>query len=106
MTVHTRGEEMAGVQQHQETFPEWDRNTRAPVPLPAAKSCDCQFHIYGDPKKYPPKQSAYYQPPDATFQDMQRVLKVLGFERGVIVYPMPYGSDNRLLFDTLEGLGV
>src|SRR5262249_40899337 len=28
--------------------PEWVRETRAPVPLPPPKSCDCQFHIFGD----------------------------------------------------------
>jgi predicted TIM-barrel fold metal-dependent hydrolase len=91
--------------QEQTVFPQWVRETRAPVPLPPLKSCDCQFHIYGDPARYPPKKDAYYQPPDATFEDMRRVLKTLGFERGVIVHPMPYDTDHRLLIDTLEGLG-
>jgi 2-pyrone-4,6-dicarboxylate lactonase len=86
-------------------FPQWVRETRAPVPLPPPKSCDCQFHIYGDPARYPPKKDAYYQPPEATFEDMRGVLKALGFERGVIVHPMPYDIDHRLLIDTLEGLG-
>jgi 2-pyrone-4,6-dicarboxylate lactonase len=80
------------------------RETRAPVPLPPAKSCDCQFHIYGDPQTYPPKQNAYYQPPNATFDDIRGVLATLGFERGVIVHPMPYDTDHRLLIDTLSGL--
>jgi 2-pyrone-4,6-dicarboxylate lactonase len=91
--------------QEQTAFPQWVRETRAPVPLPPPKSCDCQFHIYGDPAKYPPKKDAYYQPPDATFEDMRRVLKTLGIERGVIVHPMPYDTDHRLLIDTLKGLG-
>jgi 2-pyrone-4,6-dicarboxylate lactonase len=91
--------------QEQAAFPQWVRETRAPVPLPPPKSCDCQFHIYGDPAKYPPKKDAYYQPPDASFADMQGVLQALGFERGVIVHPMPYDTDHRLLIDTLEGLG-
>src|SRR4051794_32762778 len=82
----------------------WIRETRAPNPLPPPKSCDCQFHIYGDPKKYPPKKGAYYQPPDATFEHMRGVLKTLGFERGVIVHPMPYDTDHRLLIDTLSAL--
>jgi predicted TIM-barrel fold metal-dependent hydrolase len=88
----------------QEEFQNWIRETRAPVPLPPPKSCDCQFHIYGDPKKYPPKKNAYYQPPDATFEHMRGVLAALGFERGVIVHPMPYGADHRLLIDTLGSL--
>ena len=90
--------------QDQTVFPQWVRETRAPVPLPPPKSCDCQFHIYGDPAKYPPKKDALYQPPDATFADMRGVLKALGIERGVIVHPMPYDTDHRLLIDTLSGL--
>ncbi len=86
-------------------YPEWDRSPRPPVPLPPPKSCDCQFHIYGDRAKYPPKKDAYYDPPDATFADMRLVLKTLGIDRGVIVHPMPYDTDHRLLIDTLEGLG-
>ena len=96
---------MAGASEaQQQSPPSWIRETRAPVPLPPPKSCDCQFHIYGDPQRYPPKQNAYYQPPDATFEHMRGVLKALGFERGVIVHPMPYDTDHRLLIDTLSSL--
>lgn len=85
-------------------FLEWDRDTRSPSPPPPPLSCDCQFHIYADPEKYPPKQGAIYDPPDATFEDMTGVLKKLGFARGVIVHPMPYDTDHRLLIDTLSAL--
>jgi 2-pyrone-4,6-dicarboxylate lactonase len=90
--------------QNHSVFPTWVRETRAPVPLPPPKSCDCQFHIYGDPAKYPPRKDALYQPPEATFADMRGVMKTLGIERGVIVHPMPYDTDHRLLIDTLEAL--
>jgi 2-pyrone-4,6-dicarboxylate lactonase len=93
---------VAGAQQ--QTIPDWERATRPPVPLPPAKSCDCQFHIYGDTKTYPPKKDPLYPPPDATFADMRGVLHTLGFQRGVIVHPMPYDTDHRLLIDTLSGL--
>jgi 2-pyrone-4,6-dicarboxylate lactonase len=86
-------------------FLEWARDTRAPSPPPPPLSCDCQFHIFADPKKYPPKPEAIYEPPDATFQDMAGVLRKLGFARGVIVHAMPYDTDHRLLIDTLSGLG-
>jgi 2-pyrone-4,6-dicarboxylate lactonase len=93
------------MQRQLESFPEWVRDTRAPVPLPPPKSCDCQIHIYGDPRIYPPKPDATYTPPDATFEDARRVIGTLGFERGVIVHPMPYGSNHQLLIDVLEALG-
>jgi 2-pyrone-4,6-dicarboxylate lactonase len=86
-----------------EKFPEWIREVRAPAPLPPPRSCDCQFHIYEDPAKFPPKHDPWYEPPRATFEDAKRVLRTLGLERGVIVYPMPYDTDNRLLFHVLEG---
>jgi 2-pyrone-4,6-dicarboxylate lactonase len=86
------------------TFLEWERNTRAPSPPVPPLSCDCQFHIYADPKIYPPKQGALYEPPKATFQDVRRVLRKLGFARGVVVHAMPYDTDHRLLIDTLSSL--
>ncbi len=75
-----------------------------PNPPPPPGSCDCQFHIYGDPTKYPPGAAATYPPIDATFQDAVAMHRALGFERGVIVHSSVYGSDHRLLLDTLENL--
>lgn len=88
-----------------ETFPEWIRETRPPNLKPPPKSCDCQIHIYGDLEKYPPKPDTLYLPPPASFEDAVGVMNILGFERGVIVHPMPYGSNHQLLIDVLEGLG-
>lgn len=81
---------------------EWDRATRLPNPPPPAGSCDCQFHIYGDPQKYPPSAAATYPPIDATFEHAVAMHAALGFTRGVIVHSSIYGSDHRLLLDTLE----
>jgi len=88
----------------QASYLEWARNTRAPSPSPPPLSCDCQFHIFEDPKMYPPKQGALYDPPKATFQDMLGVMQKLGFARGVIVHAMPYDADHRLLIDTLASI--
>jgi len=84
--------------------PEWERNTRAPVPLPPPKSCDCQFHIFGDPAKYPLRFDVTFEPPRATFADIRKVLRTMGFERGVIVHTQRYDTDHRLLIDELAGL--
>jgi len=88
-----------------DTIHEWDKNPRMPVPAPPAGSCDCQFHIYGDPAEFPPRANAPYPPIEsATFDQAQRMHKAIGFSRGVIVHSAIYGSDHRLLLHALEGL--
>ena len=85
--------ETAGV-----TIYEWDKNPRIPVPPPPPGSCDCQFHIYGDPAHFPPRANAPYPPIEsATFSEAQRMHKAIGFRRGVIVHSAIYGSDHPYL---------
>jgi predicted TIM-barrel fold metal-dependent hydrolase len=84
--------------------PEWDRNTRAPVPLPPTGSCDCQFHIFGDPNKYPLRYDVTFRPPQASFADMRQVLRIMGFQRGVIVHTQRFDLDHSLLIDELTTL--
>jgi 2-pyrone-4,6-dicarboxylate lactonase len=88
----------------QTRYQEWARDTRSPTPSPPTLSCDCQFHIFDDVRKYPPKPGALYEPPKATFADMRGVMRKLGFARGVIVHAMPYDTDHRLLIDTLSSV--
>jgi 2-pyrone-4,6-dicarboxylate lactonase len=84
--------------------PQWVRETRPPVPLPPPGSCDCQFHIFGDPARYPLRFDVTYQAPQATFADMRKVLRTLGIERGVIVTTQRYDIDHSLLIDEMEAL--
>ena len=83
---------------------DWNRQTRPPVPLPPAKSCDCQFHIFGDPAKYPLRYDVTFKQPSATLADMRNVLGILGFQRGVVVHTMRYDIDHSLLIDEFEAL--
>ena len=83
-------------------FEEWLRETRLPVPAPPPLSCDCQFHIYADARLYPTRPSPPYPPIDASFSDAVKMHRALGFSRGVIVHSAIYGTDHRLLLDTLE----
>ena len=84
---------------------EWDKNPRMPVPAPPAGSCDCQFHIYGDPAVFPPRANAPYPPiTTASFGEAQKMHRAIGFDRGVIVHSAIYGSDHRLLLHALESL--
>ena len=84
---------------------EWDKNPRMPEPAPPRGSCDCQFHIYDDPEKFPPRADAPYPPiKSATFAEAKKMHQAIGFERGVIVHSAIYGSDHTLLLHALEGL--
>ncbi len=85
-------------------FPAWVRETRAPVPLPPPGSCDCQVHLFADPKHYPTIANPPFAPPDASFTDLQNVERVLGFSRVVFVHSTVYGADHSLVLDVLEGL--
>ena len=75
------------------------------VPPPPRGSCDCQFHIYEDPARFPPRPNPPYPPiTSARFAEAQRMHKAIGFDRGVIVHSAIYGSDHRLLLHALESL--
>src|SRR5437868_8246453 len=81
------------------------RETRKPSVAPPEGSCDCHFHVFGSASKYPPVAKRTYEPPDATFEQLEHMHRALGVGRGVIVQPAVYGVDNRLLRDTLRGRG-
>lgn len=81
---------------------EFQHETGTPAERPPPGSCDCQFHVYGDPAVYPMIPTRYYEPPRAgTIENAIRMHRTLGFDRGIIVHPSVYGQDHRLLYDML-----
>lgn len=86
-----------------DAFPDYDRNTRAPDPLPPRGSCDCHLHVFAAAARYPPGAARTYEPPAATLVDLDRMHRTLGIERAVIVQASIYGTDNRLMVDTIAG---
>jgi len=64
-------------------------------------SCDCHAHVCGPESRYPYAPNRLYTPEDASPADYRRMLDSLGMERGVLVQPSIYGSDNRALLDAL-----
>jgi predicted TIM-barrel fold metal-dependent hydrolase len=66
-------------------------------------SCDCHLHVFGDPDRYPPIANSAYPPPPATPDRLERLHSGLGIERAVLVQPMIYGVDHRMLLDALRG---
>lgn len=64
-------------------------------------ACDCHAHVCGPASRYPYSPTRLYTPEDALPADYRQMLDSLGMERGVLVQPSIYGSDNRALLDAL-----
>ena len=74
-------------------------------------SCDTHAHVFGPSTKYPYHSDRDYTPPDAPLAEFERMLRILGIERAVLVQPSVYGTDNSAQLDaiaaaTLELRGV
>lgn len=82
-----------------------DPAPRAPRFAMPPLACDTHAHVFGPAERYPYRPNRSYTPPDATFAQYRALLSTLGVERGVLVQPSVYGTDNRLLADTLRGAG-
>ena len=70
-----------------------------------ASSADCHAHIFGPQAQYPYTPNRSYTPPEASIEAYRRMLAALGFERGVIVQPSVYGTDNRCTRDAVAASG-
>ncbi|PSJ43726.1 GntR family transcriptional regulator [Zobellella endophytica] len=80
-----------------------------PFPQPAGArppqgSCDTHAHVFGPAERYPYTANRSYTPPDAPPGAYLHLHRTLGIERGVLVQPSVYGTDNRLMVDTLHYL--
>jgi predicted TIM-barrel fold metal-dependent hydrolase len=81
-------------------------DSRPPVPALPPGSWDCQFHVFGDPGRYPPRSGTAYVPfPEATIDAALDMHRVLGFAHGVIVQSTVYGKDHSALLDGLAKAG-
>jgi 2-pyrone-4,6-dicarboxylate lactonase len=85
-------------------FPPFDPATRRPVPPVFPLSCDAQVHVFSpDLERYPPAGKRVYDPPLGSMDDAMRMHAGLGIERGVVVQATIYGTDNRLMADSIGG---
>ena len=80
----------------------FDAHTRAPrFKLPPGAT-DCHAHICGPAARYEYFAERIYTPPDALLTDYRRMLATLGIERGVLVQPSVYGTDNSAMLDAMK----
>ena len=87
---------------------------RAPQIKPLALACDAHVHLVGGPDDFPlwdgrvenPALDAEGGPDFDGWLDLYRThLDALGFERGVIVHSILYGTDNAITVETVKRLG-
>jgi len=64
-------------------------------------ACDCHAHVCGPASRYPYVPNRLYTPKDALPADYRQMLDSLGMERGVLVQPSIYGTDNQAMLDAL-----
>jgi predicted TIM-barrel fold metal-dependent hydrolase len=67
-------------------------------------SCDCHAHVFGPASQYPYIDNRTYTPPDATLENYLQLHRRIGIERGVLVQPSVYGTDNRLHMEALSAI--
>lgn len=84
------------------TVPGPDPEPRKPKVKFPTRACDCHARVFGPQSRYPYVPDAAYIPPDARIDDYVGMLRAIGCERGVLVQPSIYGTDNSLLLDTLR----
>lgn len=80
------------------------RVLRRPEVAVPAKSCDTHAHVFGRHEDYPFTANRTYTPPEASLEKYLELHQVLGIERGVLVQPSVYGTDNSLHLHALRQL--
>ena len=82
-----------------------DSDTRKPRFALPPGACDAHCHIFGPGAAFPYAADRAYTPPDAPFEDLVRLHRVLGIERAVIVHASCHGADMRATLDGIERSG-
>ncbi|CAM4284428.1 4-sulfomuconolactone hydrolase [Bordetella tumbae] len=81
-------------------LPPKDSMQRVQFEIPA-HACDSHAHIFGPNELYPFAPDRSYTAPESPLESFIQHLERMGFERGVLVTPSPYGTDNRSVLDAL-----
>lgn len=81
----------------------WSSGTAGPSIAVPPGATDCHHHIYDG--RFPPAPSATLRPPDASVENYRQLQHRLGLTGNVVVQPSTYGTDNRLLVESVEAFG-
>lgn len=81
-----------------------DPDVRTPAFEMPTLACDTHAHVFGPQRRYAYTANRTYTPPDALLDQYLALHRTLGIERGVLVQPSVYGTDNQAMIDALEQL--
>src|SRR5260370_42087983 len=70
-----------------------------------AGACDTHTHVFGDPQRFPFGAARAYTPEPASVAEMRALHTALHTDRGVVVHPSVYGTDNSCTLDRMRQLG-
>lgn len=79
-----------------------DPSPHAPRVQVPAHACDVHAHVCGPRDRFPLVANRLYNPPEASLSDYLHMLDTLGIERGVLVQPSVYGTDNSAMLEALS----
>jgi hypothetical protein len=80
-------------------------NGRKPLLIAPPKSVETHSHIFGPADRYP--HVAGRKPHvEASLEQYEALLARLGFERGVIVQPSLYSTDNTITLESIAAMGL
>ena len=82
-----------------------DPRTRTPAYRMPPGACDAHCHVFGPADRFPYAPDRAYTPPDAPYEGLVRLHRVLGVERAVIVHASCHGSDMRVTLDGIARSG-
>jgi predicted TIM-barrel fold metal-dependent hydrolase len=82
-----------------------DPGTRTPRTKVPAGACDAHCHIFGPGAVFPYSENRAYTPPDAPYEALVNLHRILGLERAVIVHASCHGSDMRVTLDGIARAG-
>jgi len=79
-----------------------DPEIRSPKIAFPAGAVDCHAHVCGPAAQFPYAQERIYTPPDASLENYNFLLHMLGVDRAVLVQPSVYGTDNKAMLAALK----
>lgn len=67
-----------------------------------APTADCHFHVIAPLDRAPMAPERSYTPAPSSIDDWRAAMAPLGVTHGVVIQPSFYGTDNRVLLETLR----